>query len=317
MIRVYFFTALLAFVLSLFFCKLLIPLLKKWKAGQNILSFVKEHENKKGTPTMGGLAFISAALIACVFLMQKADRTIVVTLTVSLAYLAVGFLDDLCKMKRKENLGLRAWQKFLFQAFVAFFASVYAYRFCSYEVFLPFFNRSWRLGGFIIPLVGLAFLGTVNCVNLTDGLDGLAAGTSLPFFLFLGVLIVLQKGDSSLAQICFALCGALGGYLLFNVSPASVFMGDTGSLALGGFAACIAIFSGNTLYIPVLGIMFVFSGVSVILQVVYFKATGGKRIFLMSPAHHHFQKKGYSESRIAYAYTVITACIGLLAIAVI
>lgn len=317
MIRSYFFIALVSFALSTLFCVGLIPLLKKWKAGQNILSYVKEHAGKSGTPTMGGLAFILAAVLACALFIEKTDRTVIVTLTVSLAYLFVGFLDDLLKMKHKENLGLRAWQKFLFQTLVAVFASVYAYRSGADTANVPFFNKAWTLGGWIIPLTALAFLSTVNCVNLTDGLDGLAAGACLPFFLFLGVIIALQKGDTSLSLICFSLCGALAGYLLFNVSPASVFMGDTGSLSLGGFAACLAVFSGNTLYIPILGATFVLSGVSVILQVVYFKITGGKRIFLMSPIHHHFQKKGYSESRIAYAYATITASIGMLLVAFI
>lgn len=315
MLKSYIFTALFAFALSVLFCKKLIPLLKKWKAGQNILSYVEEHKNKQGTPTMGGLAFVFASVLACVFFLPKAERRVIVTLTISLSYLFVGFLDDLIKMKRKQNLGLRAWQKILFQTLVALFASVYVYRFGGSSVILPFCNKAWNIGAWIIPLTIFAFLSTVNCVNLTDGLDGLAAGVSVPFFLSLGVLISMQGDSLSLAQISFALCGGLLGYLLFNVPPARVFMGDTGSLALGGFASCIAVFSGNILYIPILGLPFVLSGVSVILQVVYFKLTGGKRIFLMSPLHHHFQKKGYSESRISYAYATITACIGGFVIA--
>lgn len=316
MIKTYCLLALLSFLLSVLFCRILIPLLKRWKAGQNILSYVEEHKSKSGTPTMGGLAFITAAVLSSALLLTTADRTTVVTLTVSVAYLVVGFLDDLLKKKHKENLGLKAWQKLLFQAFVAVFAGIYAYRAGVTSLHIPFFNQEWEIGAWIVPLAVFAFLSTVNCVNLTDGLDGLAAGTGLPFFLFLGITVVLQSGNASLAGVCFALCGALCGYLLFNAPPASVFMGDTGSLALGGFASCIAVFSGNALYIPVIGLVFVLSGVSVILQVCYFKATGGKRIFLMSPVHHHFQQKGYSESRISYAYAVATACIGLLTVAV-
>lgn len=311
----YFFTSFCAFFLSALFCKLLIPLLKRWKAGQNILSYVKEHKSKSGTPTMGGIAFVFAATLSCAFFLEKPERRLIVTLTVSFAFMTVGFLDDALKKKHRENLGLKAWQKFLFQAFVAVFAGVYAYRSGRTTLRVPFSKATFFIGKWTILLTIFVFLSTVNCVNLTDGLDGLAAGTCLPFFLFLGVVLLLQEGNNSLSLLCFSLCGALGGYLLFNVSPASVFMGDTGSLALGGFASCIAVFSGNSLYIPVLGALFVLSGASVILQVCYFKLTGGKRIFLMSPVHHHFQKRGYSECKISYAYAAITTVIGVLLVA--
>ena len=158
------------------------------------------------------------------------------------------------------------------------------------------------------------FLATVNAVNLTDGLDGLAAGSSVPFFATLGVLIALQNGSAFLSTLSFCLMGGLLGYLCFNVSPARVFMGDTGSLSLGGFAAAIALFSGNALYVAVVGAVFVLSVISVILQVIYYKASHGKRIFLMAPIHHHFQQKGFSESKIAYAYFLITLLLGLISI---
>jgi phospho-N-acetylmuramoyl-pentapeptide-transferase len=160
----------------------------------------------------------------------------------------------------------------------------------------------------------MAFVATVNAVNLTDGLDGLAAGSCVPFFLCIGCLILLQQGETAFAVLSFSLVGSLLGYLCFNVSPASVFMGDTGSLALGGFAAAIGVFSGNALYLLVIGAVFVLSVISVIMQVIYYKVTGGKRIFLMSPIHHHFQKKGFSESKIAYAYSMVTLLLGVLCI---
>ena len=166
----------------------------------------------------------------------------------------------------------------------------------------------------IVPLAVFVFIATVNAVNLTDGLDGLAAGVSVPFFASFGLLIVLQGNITGLPTLCFSLVGALLAYLLFNVPPASIFMGDTGSLSLGGFAAAVALFSGNAFYLPVIGGCFVFSVISVILQVIYYKATGGKRIFLMAPAHHHFQEKGYSESRISYAYSMITVLLGMVCI---
>lgn len=314
--KIYLFAALTAFAFSLALCFLLIPLLKKWKAGQNILVFVKEHKGKSGTPTMGGLAFVVATVATAVVFGIKDDKTTLLTLAISLSFALVGFLDDALKCHRKENLGLRAWQKFAFQSLIALCAGIYAWRMQITQLYLPFWGSTVNIGWGVFPLTVFAFLATVNAVNLTDGLDGLAAGVSVPFFLFLGVILLLENtGESSL--LCFALVGALVAYLLFNTPKASVFMGDTGSLALGGFASCIACFTGNTLYIPVLGATFVLSAVTVIMQVVYFKITGGKRIFLMTPVHHHFQQKGYSESKISYAYATATAVLGTLCLACI
>ena len=310
--RTYVFAAITAFGLSLAFCFILIPVLRKLKAGQNILVYVKEHKTKSGTPTMGGIAFILASVFAVTLFLHKADKTALITLAIGLSYMIVGLIDDFLKRKHKENLGLRAWQKFVFQTCIAILAGIYCYRAGFTKLYLPFFKGKWEIGWGIIPLASFVFLGTVNAVNLTDGLDGLAGGASIPFFACLGILILLQNGSSALATVCFALVGAVLAYLLFNVTPARVFMGDTGSLALGGFAACIGVFSGNTLYVAVMGAMFVFSVISVVLQVIYYKATGGKRIFLMAPAHHHFQKKGYSETQISYAYFVITLLLGVI-----
>ncbi len=307
------FCALTAFALSFAFLLILIPILRKIKAGQNILVYVSEHKSKGGTPTMGGLAFIFAAILASALFIKRLDRTVIITLLIGFSYMIVGLLDDFLKKKHKENLGLTAWQKFLFQAFIALFSGIYAYRSGLTEWNLPFLGEKWQVGWFVVPMSALIFVAIVNAVNLTDGLDGLAAGACVPFFLTFGALILLQ-GDFALSVVCFALVGALLAYLLFNVSPASVFMGDTGSLALGGFAASIATFSENALYLPLVGVCFVFSVISVVIQVIYYKATGGKRVFLMAPAHHHFQKKGYSESRIAYAYFVITALMGTLCV---
>ena len=312
--RRYSFCFLTAFFLSCLFCYLLIPVLRKLKAGQNILSYVKEHKGKSGTPTMGGLAFVFAAVLTTVLFYKKWDRTLVVTLTVGVSYLCVGFLDDLFKKRRKENLGLKAWQKIVFQTFVAVFAGVYCVRSGYTKIYLPFFGGTLDFGKWTAVFCVFVFLSTVNCVNLTDGLDGLASAVSLPFFLALGVILCMQQNNPSLPILCFSFGGALGGYLLFNSSPASVFMGDTGSLALGGFISCVALFSGNALFIPVIGAAFVLSGVTVILQVLYFKATKGKRIFLMAPVHHHFQQKGYSETKISYAYAVATTVLGVLSI---
>lgn len=306
----YLFAALVAFALSFVFCVLLIPVLRKLKAGQNILCYVKEHKNKGGTPTMGGIAFLLAVLLSSALFVKEMDKTTIVCLAIGLAYTIVGLLDDFLKKKHKENLGLRAWQKLLFQLFIAVFAGIYCVRIGATFLYIPFWNGQVHVGYWIVPLSVFVFIATVNAVNLTDGLDGLAAGASVPFFGAFGLVILLQNGGENMPCLCFCLVGALLAYLVFNVAPASVFMGDTGSLGLGGFASAIAVFSGNALYLAILGACFVFSVISVIMQVIYYKVTGGKRIFLMAPAHHHFQMKGYSESRIAYAYFVITLLLG-------
>ncbi len=306
--------AMVAFGLSLLLCRILIPLLKRIKAGQNILSYVKEHKGKSGTPTMGGIAFVLAAFLTAIIFQKTADRAFILTLVIGLAYMIVGLLDDGLKCLHKENLGLKAWQKFVFQGIIAIAAGIYCFRAALTQINIPFFNASIELGWWIIPWTVFTFLATVNAVNLTDGLDGLAAGNSLPFFIAFGVIIHLQQGNDSLVLLSFCLSGAVGAYLLFNTHPATIFMGDTGSLALGGFASCIACFTGNALYIVVVGVCFVASVVSVIVQVVYYKVTKGKRVFLMAPIHHHFQQKGYSETKIAYAYSIFTGLMGLLCI---
>lgn len=305
-----FLAVLLAFAFSLLFCAAAIPLLKRAGSGQHILSYVREHSKKEGTPTMGGLAFILAAVLAAIPFARNADKPFFVALAVGLGYLAVGFLDDLLKQKRGKNLGLRPYQKIIFQFGVALMASVYCCIDGLTVLRLPYTSLAVDIGWWMLPLGILVFLGTVNGVNLTDGLDGLAGGTSAVFFLALGCLIALQGESDALSLLCFCLVGALAAYLIFNASRASLFMGDTGSLSLGGFAASAALFSGNALVVPIAGIMFVLSSISVILQVIYYKKTG-KRIFLMAPLHHHFQQKGYSEGKIAYVYAAVTAALSL------
>ncbi len=300
---------LFAFVLSLILCAAAIPLLRRLGAGQNILHYVKEHANKKGTPTMGGLAFISAAAIAAVFFCLGGDKPFYVALAVGIGYLLVGFLDDMLKKHRGDNLGLRPYQKIFFQLAVAVIAGVYCCTEGLTVLRIPYTGRAFDIGWGMLPLGVFVFLATVNGVNLTDGLDGLAGAVSAVFFLFLGALVQIQ-GGGDVAMLSFALTGALFGYLIFNTSRASVFMGDTGSLSLGGFAASIALFSGNALVIPILGGAFVLSCISVILQVIYYKKTG-KRIFLMAPIHHHFQEKGYAEAKISYTYAILTAAAGV------
>ena len=299
---------LLSFALSLILCAAEIPLLKKLGTGQNILHYVTEHKHKSGTPSMGGLAFVLAAAIVSLIACGVRDKPFLVALAVGLGYLLVGFLDDLLKKRRADNLGLRPYQKIIFQFAVAVMASVYCCLNGLTVLYLPFSRLSFDIGWWMLPLGVFVLIATVNSVNLTDGLDGLAGSVSAVFFLAFGALIVLQ-GGGALSVLSFSLTGSLLAYLVFNTHRASVFMGDTGSLSLGGFAACIALFSGNVLALPIVGAMFVLSSISVILQVIYYKKTG-RRIFLMAPIHHHFQEKGYAEGKIAYAYAILTAVAG-------
>lgn len=307
-----FFILLLSGTVSAALCAAAIPLLKKLNARQYILGYVEEHKSKGGTPTMGGLAFLLAAALCSLLFGLFADKLAAVALTFGLAYMGVGFLDDFLKFRFRRNLGLKAYQKIVFQIVVAVIAGVFCYLNELTVLHIPFTRLSFDIGIWIIPLAAFAFVAATNCVNLTDGLDGLAASVSFWYFAALAALIFILSGTQALplARLCLVLCGVLAGYLLFNTNKASVFMGDTGSLGLGGFVASVSAFSGNLLYIAVIGIMFVCSGISVILQVIYYKRTK-KRIFLMAPLHHHFQKKGYSESKIVYAYSLVTAAAGL------
>ncbi len=302
--------AISAFAASILLLLIIMPLLKRLKAGQYILGYVKEHKNKGGTPTMGGLAFICAIIIVGLCLLGVNNGQANLTFAITAGFTVVGFLDDFLKIYRKENEGLKPYQKILFQIAIAAVAAVYCYKNGLTKLNVPFgggfsVDISWG----IIPLVIFIFLATVNCVNLTDGLDGLAGGTSSAYLLVIGIMLCLQ--NVSFAPLCFVGAGALAAFLVFNTNKAAIFMGDTGSLALGGFIACVSVFSGNSLYIPLVGIMFVISGISVIVQVIYYKRTR-KRVFLMAPLHHHFQMKGYSESKISYAYFTLTALVGIL-----
>ncbi len=301
-----------AFLVSAILTALLLPLLKRLKAGQYILGYVKEHKNKGGTPTMGGLAFIVAIILISLLFCGFAEPTANLAIMVTAAFAVVGFLDDFLKIYRKDNQGLKPYQKIVFQTAIAIIAALYCYVGGATYLNIPFFNGvSVNIGWGIIPFTVLVFLATVNCVNLTDGLDGLAGGTSAAYLFFLGIMLFISGVEYYF--LCFAAVGALAAFLMFNVNRASVFMGDTGSLALGGLIASLSLFSGNGLYVPVLGITFVISGISVIVQVIYYKRTK-KRVFLMAPIHHHFQMKGFSECKISYVYFIITCLVGIICI---
>lgn len=303
--------ALISFALSFLLCLAEIPLLRRLKAGQNILGYVKEHRGKSGTPTMGGVAFVLAASVVALSFYGFSDKPLYVSVVIGFGFMLVGLLDDFLKLRHKENLGLRAYQKILFQTAVAVSASVYCYLDGLTVIYLPFTSFSVDIGWGVIPFGVFVFLAAVNSVNLTDGLDGLAGGSGAAYFLCMGLLVYFRARFFALAGLCFVLTGALAAYLVFNVNRASVFMGDTGSLSLGGFVACAGVFSGNMLYIAIIGVVFVLSSITVIVQVIYYKKTG-KRVFKMAPVHHHFQEKGYSECKISYCYALVTLLSGAL-----
>ena len=303
--------ALAAFFLSLVLCLLITPLLRRLKAGQYILGYVKEHKDKSGTPTMGGLAFVCAAVVVSLIFCGVNNSAVNLTLVITAGFCLIGFIDDFLKIYRKDNLGLKPYQKIVFQCAIAAIAAVYCYLNDLTSINIPFSSLSLDVSWGIIPIVIFIFLATVNCVNLTDGLDGLAGGTSLAYLFCMGAL--LAAAGTGWFAVPFSMCGAIAAFLIFNTNRASVFMGDTGSLALGSFISCVSVFSRNALYIPIIGIMFVVSGISVIAQVIYYKRTR-RRIFLMAPIHHHFQMKGFAESKIAYAYFAVTCVAGLICI---
>lgn len=303
---------------------LIIPVLKRLKANQNILGYVKEHKEKSGTPTMGGVFFMLAISITFFIFRRGFSLISIMILTISLGFFVIGFLDDFIKIKFKRNLGLTALQKTLFMVVVSIIASLFSYRQGLDFIFLPIVNQTVNLGVLSIFLNLIVFIATVNGANLTDGLDGLCASVSIIIFISFSVIIGIETTTYNnmylskeeyenviLLSVIFA--GALIGYLAFNVNKASVFMGDTGSLAIGGAISSIAIFSGNTLYIPLVCITFVISALSVIIQVIYFKKTK-KRVFKMSPFHHHLQLIGKTEWQISYIYTLITLLISVLLI---
>lgn len=305
-------TALAAGTLSVLFTAALLPALKRLKVAQPINEYVTEHNAKSGTPTMGGIGFVLSAFMVGVigtrFLM-----TSVVTGLVFLLYAALGFVDDFLKIRYAKNEGLTPKQKVFFQVVIALLAAFFCLRTERTFVYIPFSGgKTLEMGWLYVPFAAFVLLATTNCVNLTDGLDGLASSCAIPAFGFLGAVGYLRGGECELI-FSIAIAAALVGFLPFNVYPARSFMGDTGSLALGGLLACLALFSGNALYVPLVGFCFVWSGLSVIIQVLHYKRTK-KRVFLMAPFHHHLQHEGKSEPLISAIYFAVSVLFGLLAL---
>ena len=309
------FSAAYALIIAFIACVVLgafvIPKLHNF--GQNVRDDgPKSHLKKQGTPSMGGIFMIGAFAIATLFFVKDNPDAIVVLL-ITVGYGLVGFLDDYIKVVKKRSLGLRAWQKVVFQLIVTILFAIYLLKMNDFgtEIYVPFTKGFYiNLGWLYVPFLFFVMVGTVNSVNLTDGLDGLASGvTVLVATYFVFIAYAVNKG---LIPVCGAAIGALLGFLVFNPYPAKVFMGDTGSLALGGFVASVAILTKMPIMLVIVGFVYVCESLSVMIQVGYFKLTGGKRIFKMAPIHHHFELSGLQGIKVVELFTIATAVLCLL-----
>ena len=289
----------------------LIPELHKLKFGQSIRQEgPKSHQIKSGTPTMGGIIIVLGILVGTLTFAHLTVE-ILLALLITLGYFIIGFIDDYIKVVLKRNLGLTARQKFLGQLIIALLATYLGihYGVLDMKLWLPLLNININLGFFYYILIWLVLVGTTNAVNLTDGLDGLAAG-SVAITSFVYALICLYFVKFDLAILCLSCTGALVAFRKFNKHPAQIFMGDTGSLALGGVISSVAILTHTEILLILIGGLFVIEALSVIIQVVSFHCRHGKRVFLMSPLHHHFELKGWPEVKVVRNFWLISALCG-------
>ena len=308
------FSVLISFAISVILGPIVIPFLRRLKMGQTErVEGVQSHLKKAGTPTMGGVIFLIAAVVTTLFYAKDYPNVIPV-LFLTLGFGIIGFLDDYLKVVLRRSDGLLPWQKFSLQVVVT---AVFTYYLVNYtdvnlSMRIPFWTDHYlNIGWLAIPVLFFAVIGTVNGVNFTDGLDGLASSVTLIVAVFFTVVSIGTK--SGIEPITCAVVGGLMGFLLFNVYPAKVFMGDTGSLALGGFVASSAFMMQMPIFIAVVGLIYLVEVLSVIIQVTYFKKTGGKRIFKMAPIHHHFELCGWSETRVVAVFSIVTAILCLVA----
>lgn len=314
--RIIILPVIISFAISALLGPVVIPFLRRLKVGQTIRGEgPKAHLKKNGTPTMGGILIMIAVVITSLFYVKDFPKIIPI-LFLTLGFGLIGFVDDYIKVVLKRSLGLRAWQKMAGQFIVT---GIFAYYLTNYTdvqmaMKIPFLSgRYLDFGVFNIPVLFFIVIGTANGTNFTDGLDGLASSVTVIVATFFTVVAI--GTGSGIEPITCAVVGALLGFLLFNVYPASVFMGDTGSLALGGFVAATAYMLQMPLFIPIVGFIYLAEVMSDIIQVSYFKATGGKRIFKMAPIHHHFELCGWSETRVVAVFSIVTAILCLVAYA--
>ena len=316
-------TAVTAFLIALLLGRLIIPALRAMKAGQKIREVGPSwHKSKDGTPTMGGVIFIIAAAVSMTAFgwraMLKGHYEHLFVLGFAVVYGLIGFIDDYVKVKKKRNLGLTAPQKFILQlAAVACYLALLRWSgHLTNDLYIPFFNVTFEIN-WVVYMIFAAFVivGCVNAVNLTDGIDGLASGVTMPVMAFFAVTASVWNvfRGGTMAIFPAALFGALAGFLVYNFHPAKVFMGDTGSLFLGAAVCGMAFAMDMPLILILVGIIYIIETLSVIIQVCYFKATHGKRIFKMTPIHHHFEMCGWSEVRIFTVFTLITVVFCALA----
>ena len=304
---------LVSFLFALLIGPILIPILHKYKFGQIIRTEGPEsHKKKSGTPTMGGIIFILASILALSFRINKFNDDAAIALYALIAFGAIGFMDDYLKIKHKKNEGLKASQKMVLLIIIA---SVFAYYASTNpsigtKILVPFTKYTWNLGIMYVPFIIIYYAATTNGVNLTDGLDGLASSVTILVMTFFA-LVSFAMGNYELAIFCGTVAGALLGFLRYNTYPARVFMGDTGSLALGGAIATVALILKLELFVVIVGGIYVIEVVSVILQVASFKLFK-KRIFKMSPIHHHFELSGWHESKIVAIFSIITVILCLI-----
>ncbi len=306
-----------AATVALTICLVTGPFLINWfrrlNFGQNIRELgPKRHYQKAGTPTMGGIIILIAAVVATLLFVQL-NAKVILALFVMLGYGILGLLDDFINIITNKNEGLNPKQKLLGQIVIAtILAFVVLMRLnLGTEILVPYLNTTLDLGIFFIPFVVLVVVGTSNAVNLTDGLDGLASGVTI-IVMITYTYILFQSQSLGLAVFAAAIAGACLGFAWFNSHPAQVFMGDTGSLALGGALSAIAVLTQTELFLLIIGGVYVMEAISVMMQVSYFKVTGGRRIFKMTPIHHHFEQSGWQESKIVVRFWIIAVILSLV-----
>ncbi len=308
----------IAFAISAVLCPLIIPFLHKLKFGQQVRQDGPQaHLKKQGTPTMGGLIILSSIIITSLFYISSYPKIIPV-LFMTVGFGIIGFLDDYIKIVMKRSEGLNPIQKLIGQFIITGIFAWYVVNSgeVGTEMLIPFTGgfqsgSFLHLGIFFVPALFFIVLGTDNGVNFTDGLDGLCTSVTILVATFLTIVAIGE--NTGISPITGAVVGSLLGFLLFNVYPAKVFMGDTGSLALGGFVSASVFMMRMPLFLPLIGFIYLAEVLSVIIQVTYFKKTGGKRIFRMAPIHHHFELGGWSETRVVAVFSIVTAILCLVA----
>jgi phospho-N-acetylmuramoyl-pentapeptide-transferase len=305
------YSVLIAFLLSIIQGPLIIPMLHKLKFGQNIREEgPKSHLKKAGTPTMGGIIFMVSTIITMLIIVRHTSDEAMIALYCFIAFGVIGLIDDLLKITRKKNEGLTSKQKMLLLLIVSGLIGYYSSIKIGTDIMIPFLNRNIDLGLWYVPFIVIYFVATTNSVNLTDGLDGLATCVTIVVMTFFA-LVSNMMFHSTLAIFCAALAGALLGFLKFNSYKAQIFMGDMGSLALGGAVAAVGMILKIPLLVIIVGGVYVMEAISVIIQVSVFKATK-KRVFKMSPIHHHFELVGWHETKIVAIFSIVTVILCLI-----